>query len=160
ESFYALDNNANPLRRKAILELVDWQKEDGVMFSPIPAGNWDKELPQQILAAIALGFKNYMLYTGDMETYKYVHPHVKKYLNLWTVADNGHVKFKSGGWIWSDWGEKIDVELLEQAWYSMALPTYAEISETVGDIKERDQALQIASKIKNFVNNNYWTDNG
>lgn len=160
ESFYALDNNAHALSRKGILELVHWQKEDGVMFSPIPAGNWDKELPQQILAAIALGFKSYMLYTGDLETYKYVFPYVKRYLALWTVDEDGHVNFKSGGWNWSDWGEQIDTELLEQAWYYMALQTYADISERVGEIQEKERALRVSAKIKEFVNKNYWTEAG
>src|SRR5690606_16242618 len=105
-------------------------------------------------------FKNYMMYTGDLETYRYVHPNVKKYLNLWTVEDNGHVNFKSGGWNWSDRGEQIDVELLEQAWYYMALQTYADYSEKVGDVKEKDNALRKASKIRDFVNKNYWTNKG
>ena len=160
ESFYVLDNNTNALSRKAIIELVDWQKDNGILFSPIPAGNWDRELPQQMLAAIALGFKNYMMYTGDLDTYKYVHPNVKKYLNLWTVDANGHVNFKSGGWNWSDWGSKVDAELLEQAWYYMALETYADISEKIGAIEEQQNALKTMVKIKEFVNTNYWTSKG
>ena len=160
ESFYIFDNEAIALSRKAILELVDWQKESGVLFSPIPAGNWDRELPQQMLAAIALGFKNYLMFTGDMETYKYVFPNVKKYLDLWTVDENGHVNFKSGGWNWSDWGNHIDTELLEQVWYYMALQTYADIAGQVGKDQEKHKALQTAAKIKQFVNNNYWTENG
>lgn len=160
ESFYVLDNNAHALSRKAIRELVDWQKDNGTLFSPIPAGNWDKELPQQMLASIALGFSNYYKYTGDIETYTYVFPHVKKYLDLWTVDSNGHVNFKDGGWNWSDWGEQVDSELLEQAWYYMALQTYADISEKVGDLIEQQKALETAARIKKFVNNNYWTNQG
>lgn len=160
ESFYVLDNDAHALSLKGIRELVDWQKDNGVLYSPIPAGNWDRELPQQMLAAVALGFKNYMMYTGDMETYKYVFPHVKKYLDLWSVDPNGHVNFKSGGWNWSDWGSKVDSELLEQAWYYMALETYADIADKVGEIAERDRATATLEKIKTFVNDNYWTKKG
>lgn len=160
ESFYVFDNEAQALSLKAIKELVDWQKENGVLFSPIPAGNWDKELPQQMLAAIALGFKNYMMYTGDLETYAYVYPHVKKYLNLWTVDTNGHVNFKAGGWNWSDWGDNVDTELLEQAWYYMALETYADIAGQLGETEEKEKALQTVAKIKQFVNENYWTEEG
>ena len=160
ESFYALDNKAIALSKKGILELINWQKDDGVLFSPIPAGNWDKELPQQMLAAIALGFRNYKLYSGDEETYNRAYPHVKKYLDLWTVEDTGHVLFKSGGWNWSDWGEEIDVELLEHAWYYLALKTCAEMAEEFGDILERDKVLLKANNIKEFVNRNYWTSLG
>jgi hypothetical protein len=38
--------------KKAIHNLVDWQKPDGVLYSPVPAGNWFLELPDQMLAAI------------------------------------------------------------------------------------------------------------
>lgn len=160
ESFYVMDNNTNKLSRKAVRELVDWQKDDGILFSPIPAGNWDSELPQQMLAAVGLGFRNYYKYTGDLETYKYAYPNVKKYLDLWIVDDNGHVNFKEGGWDWSDWGEQIDAELLEQAWYYIALQTYADMAEKMGETTEKVRVLNLAAKIKKFVNENYWTKDG
>ena len=42
---------------------------------PIPSGNWEKELPGQMLASVGyFGFWNYYLNTGDMETLKKVYP--------------------------------------------------------------------------------------
>lgn len=52
QSFYAFSPEATPLAAKAIRELCGWQKPDGALFSPVPAGNWDKELFQQMLASI------------------------------------------------------------------------------------------------------------
>ena len=90
QSFYQLSPRANLLMRKAIRELVDWQKEDGTLFSPIPAANWDKELPAQSLTAISTyGFWYYYMHTGDKETMAYVYPAMRRYLALWTLDDDG-----------------------------------------------------------------------
>ena len=51
EAFYSLDQNAHLLTRKAILELMNWQRSDSTIFSPVPAGNWNQELPMQMLAS-------------------------------------------------------------------------------------------------------------
>lgn len=160
ESFYALDNQAIGLSQKAINELVDWQKKDGTLFSPIPAGNWDRELPQQMLAAIALGFKNYYLFTGDLKTIEHAYEPVKRYLQLWEVSSEGRVDFKKGGWNWSDWGEQIDTGLLEHAWYYMALISYSDFSKYLGKHIESQQAFQQAAKIKRYVNQHFWTPEG
>jgi len=69
EAFYALSPSAATITKKDILELINWQREDGTIYSPIPEGNWNKELPGQMLASIGYyGFWNYYLNTGDKET--------------------------------------------------------------------------------------------
>jgi len=69
EAFYALSPSAATITKKGILELINWQREDGTIYSPIPEGNWNKELPGQMLASIGYyGFWNYYLNTGDKET--------------------------------------------------------------------------------------------
>ncbi|MCS2967243.1 hypothetical protein NXW94_17605 [Bacteroides ovatus] len=66
EAFYSLDQNAHLLTRKAILELMNWQRSDSTIFSPVPAGNWNQELPMQMLASIGYyGFWTYYMGTGD-----------------------------------------------------------------------------------------------
>ena len=52
EAFYALSPSSHKLALKGIHELMNWQREDGVIFSPAPAGNWRKELPLQMLASV------------------------------------------------------------------------------------------------------------
>jgi hypothetical protein len=161
ESFYAMDNYALDLSRKAISELVDWQKADGTLFSPIPSGNYDKELPQQMLASIGwFGFRHFVQYSGEQELYKKVYPSVKKYLSLWKIGSNGHVPFKKGGWNWSDWGEQIDKNLLEHIWYYLALKSYAEMADYMDKPQEKDDAIQKMDQIKNRLNTIFWTKNG
>jgi hypothetical protein len=161
ESFYAMDNAAIDLSRKAIYELVDWQKADGTLFSPIPAGNWDKELPQQMLASIGwFGFRHFVQYTGEQELYTKVYPTLKNYLALWQIGDDGSVPFKKGGWNWSDWGGQLDKNLLEHVWYYLALKGYAEMAEYMNEPAEQKLALLKMERIKNRLNTQFWTNEG
>jgi alpha-L-rhamnosidase len=107
---------------KAIRNLVDWQKPDGVLYSPVPAGNWFLELPDQMLSAIGkYGIWYYYRHTGDRETLRYSYPASKKYLKLWQFEKNGLVKRRPGGWDWGDWGENKDMPVLINALMYMAL---------------------------------------
>jgi hypothetical protein len=161
ESFYAMDEAAIALSRKAIHELVDWQKPDGTLFSPIPAGNWDKELPQQMLASIGwFGFRHFVQYTGEQELYQKVYPPIKRYLALWTIGADGSVPFKKGGWNWSDWGGQIDNHLLEHVWYYLALKGYAEMAEYMNEPDQQQEALGKMKAIKHRLNTVFWTEQG
>jgi alpha-L-rhamnosidase len=122
EIFYSCDAKALAAIQKAISNLLEWQKPDGSLFSPIPAGNWDKELPAQMLAAVGkYGIWKYIEHSGDTAMVRYAYPFIKKYLGLWQLNDQGLVQHRTGGWDWHDWGEQIDVPLLDNAWYYMAL---------------------------------------
>lgn len=66
QAFYAFDPQAQKLALKAIYELMNWQRGDGVIFSPVPAGNWTRELPLQMLASVGwYGFYTQYYYSGD-----------------------------------------------------------------------------------------------
>ncbi len=122
EAFYALDRNSDLLAKKSISNIVEWQKPDKTMYSPVPAGNWNTELPVQTLATIGeSGFWNYYKYSGDTATIVDAYPHVKDYLGLWTLDADGLVNHRAGGWDWADWGSNIDTRLLDNCWYYMAL---------------------------------------
>lgn len=157
ESFYALDTRAIALARKGILELCNWQRADSTLYSPVPSGNWDKELPQQMLASVGrFGFWTYYWYTGDLETIQEIYPAVKSYLALWKVGADGAVPHRAGGWDWSDWGGNIDKILLDHCWYQLALMGQLEMARITGnsaDIPGIDARMQ---RIKNYVNSNFW----
>lgn len=134
QSFYQLSPKANALMRKAIRELIDWQKEDGTLFSPIPAENWDKELPAQSLAAISTyGLWYYYMHTGDQKTLEYSYPAIKKYLSIWELDSNGLTVERQGGWSWGDWGTDTDMRLILAAWHYLALHSAVNIAEITGN---------------------------
>ena len=146
QSFYQLSPRANLLVRKAIRELVDWQKEDGTLFSPIPAENWDKELPAQSLTAISTyGFWYYYMHTGDKETMAYAYPAMRRYLALWTLDDDGLTCERQGGWPWGDWGTDVDMRLMLAAWHYLALQSAINVAGLTGhdaDIAGYERQMQ------------------
>ena len=156
QSFYQLSPQANPLMRKAIKELVDWQRNDGTLYSPIPAGNWDEELPAQMLASIGpYGFWYYYMHTGDIATMEYVYPAIKRYLDLWSLDDNGLTIERSGGWAWGDWGTDVDMRLLLACWHYMALQAAIEIAKVTGNYDDIDNYQLIREKLFKGFNENW-----
>ena len=133
ESFYTLSPAAHKLTRKAMRELSDWAREDGVIFSPIPSGSRSSELPGQMLASIGrCGFWNYYMNTGDADTIKHVYPAVKKYLSLWELDETGLTKFRKGDWTWGDWGYNKDTVLIFAGFHALALEAAANMAEVAG----------------------------
>jgi len=166
EIFYTCDSNGVSAIKKAMSNLVEWQRADSAMFSPIPAGSWGKELPQQTLASIGkYGFWNYYRYSGDTETIRYLYPYVKKYMDLWKTDSTGLVIHRQGKtaqqtkdlfWDWTDWGNNIDVPLCENAWYYMALESAANMSKLLGkNIENKKYSLQM-DRLKAAYNKTYW----
>jgi hypothetical protein len=121
EAFYTLDTNANGLIRKSMRALTAWQRSDNTLFAP-PSTAWNEELPQQMLASVGwYGFWNYFRYTGDSAAIRDNYPAVKKYLGVWKLGANGLVQHRDGEWNWGDWGDNIDIAVLDNAWYYLAL---------------------------------------
>ena len=120
--FSTCDERGHAIVRKGIHNLVDWQKPDGALFSPIPAGSWDMELPLQMLASIGnYGFWNYYMHTGDKATIDHAYPAVQRYLALWRLGPDGLVVHRGGGWDWADWGENIYNAVIDNPWLHQAL---------------------------------------
>jgi hypothetical protein len=122
--FYTCDDRAIPLIRKAIDNLIDWQRADGVLYSPVPAGSWHDELPMQMLLSIGeKGFWNYYQQTGDREAIARSYAAISRYLALWNFDENGLAIHRAGGWDWGDWGENIDMPVMENALLYQAFRT-------------------------------------
>lgn len=161
EAFYALDPAAASLTKKGMLELINWQRSDGTIYSPVPEGNWDKELPGQMLASIGYyGFWNYYMNTGDKETIARVYDGVKRYLDVWQIRDNGTLVERQGDWYWGDWGLDIDKQLLFNAWYYLALKGYANMSELLGRETELASTNQEIKAFKEAFNDVFWDGKG
>lgn len=157
EAFYALSPSSHQLAKKGILELMNWQRPDSTIFSPVPAGNWSNELPTQMLSSIGtFGFWNYYWHTGDTETLKNVYDRVGKYLALWKLKEDGTVKLRKGGWTWGDWGENKDMPLLFNTQYYMALDSYQRLSSLFGKNTNRDSVQNVMRQFKKNFNEKYW----
>jgi alpha-L-rhamnosidase len=158
ESFYAFDRRADFLTRKCMLDLIAWQKPDGVLFSPIPAGNWDRDLPLQMLASIGrTGFWTYSFFSGDMATLDAVYPGMKRYLQIWEMKPDGLVMPRPGSWAWGDWGNNIDMAILYNAWYHIGLQG---LRNAALALKKESDLPWIDARMKSIeaaFNKTYWT---
>lgn len=152
ECFYTLSVSSHKLMRKGMMELVDWATDEAVLHSPIP-GNYDRELPGQMLAAIGkYGFWNYYMNTGDLETIRYCYPAVKRYLGIWELDRNGLTAFRKGGWTWGDWGDNKDIRLIYAAMHSLALEGAENMAAALGYEEDAAGFKAIRAKIKDAYN--------
>ncbi len=133
EAFYALDLKSATLAKKGMYELMRWQRPDGIIYSPVPSGNWDRELPMQMLASIGwYGFQNWCFFTGDFSPVVDVYPRIKRYLDVWQFGDDHLILHRTGAWDWGDWGDNIDLRVLANCWYYLAAQSAAEYSIETG----------------------------
>jgi len=164
EAFYALDPKSWLLARKGIYELMNWQRDDNVIFSPCPAGSWDKELPLQMLASIGpYGFGTWCRYADDWQPVIDLYPKIKKYLDIWQLGDDGLTVVRRGDWSWGDWGENIDLKILTVCWHKLALEAQLEdyleyVDPAITDIaKDRDMILAKIKSLDDHFNKVFWT---
>jgi alpha-L-rhamnosidase len=174
EAFYVFDAENGPkLAKKAMYELMLWQREDSTIYSPVPsgrvvdvedfkknpqAGYYDRELPRQMLASVGwYGFWYYYLYSGDKQTIVDLYPRVKKYLDVWKIGSDGLVVHRPGGWDWTDWGDNKDVPVIENAFYYLALKAGAEMAQLSGKSGDIHLFQEKMKSIEEHFNEAFWT---
>ena len=158
QSFYAFDRDSDHLARKGILELINWQRADSTIYSPVPSGNWENELPMQMLASTGYyGIWNYYYYSGDTATVKAVYPGVRRYLHVWERGEEGLVIERPGGWTWGDWGENRDMTLLFNLWYSLALKGFENMALLLGNDSDAQWAASTNKSLGESFSKALWT---
>ena len=161
EAFYALSPSSQLLARKGINELVNWQTAEGVLYSPVPAGNRISELPLQMLASVGwYGFHTQYWFSGDSSFVADVYPKVERYLfrnGLWRFKDNGLLNVRPGNWNWGDWGDDIDMEVLTNCWYYLALKSQKEFARILGRQKDAETIEALMKRISDSFDAQYWT---
>lgn len=132
-SMYCLDPSSYLLYKKGVnVMLSHIDPNTKVLQTVVPIKNDYFELPVQQLAGIC-GFWTYYMYTGDVDFIKKVYSASIDYIDLWEINKSGLVEHRGGSWDWLDWGEKVDVEVLENAWYYYALSSVKNMAELFGD---------------------------
>ncbi len=157
EAFYALTPSSHALGKKWLYELIGWQKEDGSLFSPIPAGNWEKEIADQSLASIGFyGIWTYYMHTGDKQLLIDLFPAIQKYLQLWERDSDGLVAVREGGWLWGDWGDNKDMLLIHNLWYYLAIKGNQLIANELGHDDQAKRYRLEMEKFKPKFNERFW----
>lgn len=160
EAFYALSTSSHALAKKWLLELAGWQRPDSVIFAPVPAGNWGTELPGQSLASVGwYGAWNYYNHTADLDFLHETYPAFRKYVLHWETGDDGLVEIPAGAWVWGDWGDHKDMNLLISAWYYLALKG---LSAMASELALPDDVAEYGRKMSDMKKafNDCWTPQG
>ena len=158
-TMYSLAPSAYHLYRKGVRTMLSYiDPETKVLQTVVPIKNDYFELPCQQLAGVC-GFYTYYMYTGDKEFIDEVYSAALDYVNLWEMQKNGLVKHRGGSWDWQDWGEKIDVAPLENAWYYYALSNLKHMAEIRDDEKT---AKEIEDRMKKLYSayQTLWSGDG
>lgn len=159
EAFYALDPRGWQLATKGIYELMNWQRPDGIIFSPIPSINWCRELPLQMLASVGwYGFYTQAFYSGDFSFVPTVYDGIRKYLHeVWQVDGQGVPITRAGDWSWGDWGTNIDMQVLTTCWYYLALKAEKEFAIYLNKQDDAKQIDNMMHRIATAFDSRYWT---
>jgi len=159
EAFYALTPSSHQLALKGIYELMNWQRADGVIFSPVPAGNWNKELPLQMLASVGwYGFYTQYFFSADSSFVPVIYDRLHRYLHeVWQVDENGLAIERAGEWSWGDWGQNVDMEVLTNCWYYLALKAEREFALQLNKTKDAEDILFMMRCIENSFDRKFWT---
>lgn len=157
ESFYALSTSSHALTKKWLYELIRWQRPNGSLFAPVPAGNYNKELPCQVLASIGYyGLWTYYKYTGDKKTIADLYDGAKCYMNIWEPDGKGTMKLRKGDWTWGDWGEDRDMLLIYNLWYYLAAKSMRNMAHELGKPIDEANYSTFMLKFKTSFNDQFW----
>ena len=162
ENPYVLTTSSNKLVLKSIYELMNWQRSDNKIFAPIPAGNWIKELPCQMLMSVGwYGFYNYYYYSGDSSFVAPLYNRIHHYLHeTWFTDNNGLIKSRPGEWSWVDAGENKDLDVLTNEWYYLALKAEKEFARMLDKKDDVTQIDSLMNSLANAIDEQYWTGYG
>ena len=129
ETFYSLDENSWAMTKKTILNIIGWTKTDNCipLRSPSLATN---ENPVQTLNFLVSVYE-YLLYTGDEETVRLFYPVAVNYLKLWDLNEDGSIVYRNGTFMWVDWGDGADAEVLQNCWYYYALSSTQKLAKAL-----------------------------
>lgn len=155
--FYALDNKAIPLLKKAILNFIHLRKGDALVGN-VPGINFC-ELPSQSLNAISdIGMiREYYNFTGDKEVLEVSFVPTIKYLMLWNMAEDGLVEKRTGDWYWFDHLNNCDNKVMENCWYYLALKFAKFMAEKLDNHSFDDFILSRMKSIEDNFDKSFWS---
>lgn len=161
-AFNSLSPSSWKLAEKGIYELMNWQRIDGVLSSPVPAMNYSAELPSQMLAALGwYGFYTQYFYSDNNAFVPVVYDRMKKYLHkVWKLDDDGLPIYRTGDWDWPDADSPVDKYALMPCLYYLALKSELEFARMLGRAEDVAMIESVMARLKDSYNRLYWTGNG
>ena len=157
-AFYCFDRQSDLLAIKGYLELVKWQKPDGVLYHPVPCSNYFKELPMQLINVVGwYGIHNLWFYSGNDSFVADVYAPIHKYLHeVWQLDFDGLPVYRIGDWDWPDEGRHRDGKAQLNFWYYLALKSEAVFARMLGRNEDALEDEAMMNTIADKVNADWW----
>ena len=169
---YCLGREADLLVKKGVREVFRWQRENGILYGPVPEGSWRMELPAQMLAVVSFyGAWTYYLSTADRATLAEIYSAAKRYLDIWKFQANGLIVYRpsqkgeepvfvdgveEGTWDWIDWGKRVDAEPALNAWYVLAAQGVRLMAKELGYTNDSEELGRREEKVRSAIRKVYW----
>ena len=169
---YCLDRTADGLVQKGLHETFRWQMENGILYGPVPEGNWRMELPAQMLSVVsAYGVWTYYMNTGDRQMLESIYAGMKRYLDLWKFQENGLIVYRpaakgevpvnvdgveTGTWDWIDWGHRIDSEPALNGWFVLAAEGVLCVARELGLSADVAEIAIKVEQVREAIREQYW----
>ena len=156
-ALYGYDAEGLAMTKKAILACIAWTPNSGAIPSRAPSVK-PQEIPNQSLAFMTSAY-HYWLHSGDVETMTAYYEAFVNYLKLFEMKD-GLPVYRSGSWVWNDWGTKIDTDLLQVGFYYYALNMTKALAEDLGITADNDFLTERLTSIRENFRAAYYTPEG
>ena len=104
------------------------------------------------------GFYTQYYYSGDSTFIPVIYDRLHRYLHeTWQVDKSGLPIERSGEWSWGDWGEQIDMGVLTNCWYYLALKAEKEFALQLGKKADAEEITRGIEQISTVVQTNVST---
>ncbi len=150
ECFYALDLSSHKLAKNFVRTQQIGQLAGQNLIAHGEYGDW-----------------TYYLYTGDLETLKYIYPTTKKYLELYKIGTNGLPEYRLVHtdlvdiYDWYDWGTgKQDYSVIQVAEYYGALSAQKKMAQATGHAEDIPAIDGKLDSIKKNFDRVFWNEDG
>ena len=104
------------------------------------------------------GFYTQYYYSGDSSFVADVYDRVHRYLHeVWQVDDEGLAIVRPGDWNWGDWGEHVDLGVLTNCWYYLALEAERAFAIQLGKMADVERIDRMMRDLAGNFDERYWT---
>lgn len=156
-ALYSYDQGGLDLTKKAILACVAWTRTDGAIPSRAPSVK-PQEIPNQSLIFMTSVY-HYWLHSGDRETAEAYCNAFLNYLRL-VEMENGLPVYRDGSWMWDDWGDRIDTQLLQTGIYYYALNVTKSLADDLGITEGTEFLAERMDSMRENWRAVYYTEEG
>lgn len=154
---FSYDDQGLEMTKKAILACLGWTTQSGAIPSRAPSVK-PQEIPNQSLAFMTSAY-HYWQHSGDRQTMTAYCNAFIKYLQLFEM-ENGLPVYRAGSWMWDDWGNKIDAQLLQVGFYYYALNLTNRLAQELGITEGTEFLTQRMTSIEENYHQAYYTPAG